>query len=139
MTERILPDTDVLGKIWNPRGLPRVSQAIDRVADRILSVIVLGETYRGIRQLQPSRRRDSLDAFYAGIVRDHLDDVLSVTLAVADIWGEITAAAQQSSRTLPPADGLIAATAIADDLTLWTRNTADFASTGARLYNPWED
>jgi predicted nucleic acid-binding protein len=35
-------------------------------------------------------------------------------------------------------DGLIAATAIAHDLTVATRNTADMASSGATLFDPWE-
>ena len=37
------------------------------------------------------------------------------------------------------ADGLIAATALVHDLTLWTRNTQDFDGLGVRLFNPWED
>ena len=51
----------------------------------------------------------------------------------------IAAAARLRGRVLPPADGLIAATALHHDLTLWTRNTRDFADTGVRLFNPWED
>jgi toxin FitB len=35
-------------------------------------------------------------------------------------------------------DGLIAATALVHDLTLVTRNTRDFARTGARLLDPWQ-
>jgi toxin FitB len=40
----------------------------------------------------------------------------------------------------PPAerDALIAATALVHGMTVVTRNTADFASTGARLLNPWQ-
>lgn len=34
-------------------------------------------------------------------------------------------------------DTLIAATALAHDLTVVTRNTADFTATGVRLLNPW--
>jgi toxin FitB len=41
----------------------------------------------------------------------------------------------------PPSerDALIAATALVHGMTVVTRNTADFASTGARLLNPWQD
>jgi predicted nucleic acid-binding protein len=35
-------------------------------------------------------------------------------------------------------DAYIAATALVHNMTLVTRNTADFASTGARLLNPWQ-
>jgi predicted nucleic acid-binding protein len=34
-------------------------------------------------------------------------------------------------------DALIAATAVVHDLTVVTRNVADFESTGARVLNPW--
>lgn len=140
MTDRILPDTNVLGEIWHPRGLDRVKRAFSASADRVLlSAIVLGETFRGISQLEPSRRRERLEAFYQGIVRDYRDAVLPVTLQVAESWGEITAVARRGGRVLHPADGLIAATALVHDLTLWTRNTADFDGTGVRLFNPWED
>ena len=140
MSERVLPDTNVLSEIWNPGGDRRVREAFAGVVDRIsLSVIVLGETVRGIRQLPPSRRRDGLAAYYEGIVRDHADGIIPISLAVAEAWGELAASARSRGRVLPPADGLIAATALVHDLTLWTRNTKDFDGTGVRLFNPWQD
>jgi hypothetical protein len=33
---------------------------------------------------------------------------------------------------------MLAATALTHDLTLATRNVADFRDTGVRLFNPWE-
>jgi predicted nucleic acid-binding protein len=38
----------------------------------------------------------------------------------------------------PPADSLIAATAIEHQLTLVTRNVRDFQGTAAHIINPWE-
>jgi predicted nucleic acid-binding protein len=140
MSERILPDTNVLGEIWNPRGLHRVKAAFAEVAGNVvLSVVVLGETLRGIHQLPPSRRRDGLQAYYDSLVQDYGTDSLPVTLEIAEAWGRMTAAGRRAGRTLHPSDGLIAATALVHDLTLWTRNTRDFDGTGVRLFNPWED
>lgn len=38
----------------------------------------------------------------------------------------------------PYRDGLIAATALVHGMTVVTRNTADFTSTGVAILNPWE-
>ena len=51
---------------------------------------------------------------------------------VADIWGRISA-----RRSVPVIDGLLAATAIAHDLVLVTRNVADVDGLGAQLLNPF--
>lgn len=40
---------------------------------------------------------------------------------------------------MPVKDSLIAATALAHGLTIATRNTRDFAKTGVRIVNPFED
>lgn len=45
--------------------------------------------------------------------------------------------AKRSGRGLSSIDGLIAATAIAHDLTLATRNIKDFEGFGIDLINPW--
>jgi predicted nucleic acid-binding protein len=140
MTDHVLPDTNVLGEIWHPRGRQAVKDAFASVAERVvMSVVVLGETWRGIRQLAPSARRDRLEAFHRGIVRDHGDAIIPVTLPVAEAWGEMTARLRGEGRVLHPADGLIAATALVHDLTLWTRNTKDFEGLGVAVFNPWED
>jgi hypothetical protein len=47
-------------------------------------------------------------------------------------------AGSTSGKTLPTVDSLIAATALAYDLTIVTRNTQDFGGTGATVINPWE-
>jgi len=44
---------------------------------------------------------------------------------------------ESAGTPVPAIDGLIAATAIAHQLAIATRNTADLLSTGAVIYNPW--
>ena len=41
-------------------------------------------------------------------------------------------------RTLNTADGLIAATALENDLTLVTRNVKDFGELALPIFNPWD-
>ena len=60
----------------------------------------------------------------------------AVQLALG-LEGEITALAEMRGRILPPADGLIAATAIQHGLRVLTRNVSDFSVAGAMVVNPW--
>jgi toxin FitB len=58
--------------------------------------------------------------------------ILPVDLAVAR-----RSAALHVPNPRPVRDALIAATALVHDLTIVTRNVADFEATGARILNPW--
>jgi len=58
--------------------------------------------------------------------------ILPVDAAVAR-----QAAALHAPNPRPERDALIAATALVHRITVVTRNTSDFASTGVQLLNPW--
>ena len=102
--------------------------------DLYLSVLVTGEIRRGIEQ---ARRRDPTRAsvfeeWLAGINLAFGDRVFPVDQAVADEWGRLAAI-----RTVPPIDGLLAATAKVHGMTLATRNETDVAGLGAQVLNPF--
>jgi toxin FitB len=103
--------------------------------DRVyLSALTLGEIMRGVTLRHKSdpqtaaRRMEWLE----GLRQDHADRILPVTDRIALEWGRIAAL-----RPRGDIDGLIAATAIAHDLILVTRNIRDFEDTGVSLINPW--
>jgi predicted nucleic acid-binding protein len=102
-----------------------------------LSVITAGEIIKGIRRLPESRKRDDLSAWLRGLDRRYERRILPVDRDTVEVWGDISAAAERGGSILPPADGLIAATAIQHGLRIYTRNVADFSVTGARVTNPW--
>ena len=64
-------------------------------------------------------------------------NLLPVTKAIAERWGQITIQAKKKGKPLAT-DGFIAATALVHELTVVTRDVNDFAGTGAALFNPWE-
>jgi predicted nucleic acid-binding protein len=103
--------------------------------DLFLSVVTLGEISKGVSM--KSRRDPVAGGRYADWLRKtrgwYADRIIPVSDDVAIEWGRIAAL-----RTRGDADGLIAATALVHDLTLVTRNVADFADTGVRLFNPWQ-
>ena len=53
-------------------------------------------------------------------------------------WASLVAQGSRTGRPLPTVDSLIAATALAYDLTIVTRNTKDFEGIGASTLNPWD-
>jgi hypothetical protein len=101
-----------------------------------ISAMTVGELRKGVA----ARRARDADA--AGQIAEWVDRletefaerILVVDRAVARIWGELSA-----RRSLPVVDTLIAATALAHDLTVVTRNVRDIAATGATVLNPWRD
>jgi hypothetical protein len=105
-----------------------------------LSVLVAGEVRRGIERV---RQRDMasaqhLEAWLLRLREDFSDRILAVTEEIAQLWGQLGL-----EQPLPPVmqhiDGLLAATALYHDLTLVTRNTADFQAAPVQLINPFSD
>ena len=132
-----LVDTNVLSEV---RKRQRCNQnvaawyaSVDD-GDLYLSVLVLGEIRRGVELL---RRRNpthaaALQQWLTTVNVDFSDRILPIDRAVADEWGRLSAI-----RTIPVADGLLAATANVHGMILATRNEADFAGLGAVVLNPF--
>lgn len=103
--------------------------------DIFLSCLVLGEIRKGVER---SRARDpaqaaALDRWLRDVSTAFQGRVLGIDGVVADHWGRISAV-----RPVPVIDGLLAATALAHDLTLVTRNERDVSGLGAKVLNPFE-
>lgn len=102
--------------------------------DVFLSPLVLGEICKGValaRRKDPTKA-DALDEWLARVRTAFADRLFPVDTAVAEEWGRMSAA-----RPVPVIDGLMAATAKANGLTLVTRNEADVADLGAAILNPF--
>ncbi|MBM3223473.1 MAG: type II toxin-antitoxin system VapC family toxin [Candidatus Tectomicrobia bacterium] len=52
-------------------------------------------------------------------------------------WGKMTGEAEQQGQPIPVLDGLLAATALVEGLTLVTRHTSHMQHTGALIFDPW--
>lgn len=102
-----------------------------------LSAITIGELRRGLDLLPDDGRRARLERLHGAIALRFADKVLAVDTRVAETWGALSARLQQRGRVVDLGDQLIAATALAHDLTLVTRNVRHFEASGCKLLSPW--
>jgi predicted nucleic acid-binding protein len=136
-----LLDTNIVSETLRPLPRPQLVGWLEQQAgeSQFVSVITVGELRRGATLLGQGARRTQLEHLLEFTIRSWFEErVLHVTQAVAERWGTLDAARQLAGRPLNIADGLIAATALAHDLTLVTRNIRDFETLGVRILNPWE-
>ena len=63
--------------------------------------------------------------------------LLAITEVVAQDWGDLVAARANEGRPIGSMDALLAATARVHELTLVTRDEADFRGTVGSIVNPW--
>jgi len=132
-----LLDTVVVSEMRKRVRHPSVIAWFGSISPRTIhvSVLTIAEIEYGIE------RRRSVDSAFASMLSDWLqvvlltfgDRTLPITTPIARIWGRL---AKGSGRL--DADGGIAATAIAHDLTVVTRNVRHFDGSGAKILNPFE-
>ncbi|MFN0193490.1 MAG: type II toxin-antitoxin system VapC family toxin [Aestuariivirga sp.] len=130
-------DTNVISEVRKGvRCDPRVARWYDAIADTelYLSVLVLGEIRRGIELARPRdpAKAAALEQWLDTVFRAFESRIIPIDNAVAAEWGRISA-----MRTVPVIDGLLAATARVNDMTLVTRNSADIEGLGARTLDPF--
>lgn len=139
---RLLLDTNVLSEVTKPRpdeGVLKWLHGLDE--DRtFISIISIAEIRRGVSLMDNGRKRDALDEWLTYDLPQRFENrIIPVEGPVALAWGDLMALAKRSGRRLASMDGLIAATAVAHQLTLATRNTKDFEGFGIDIIDPWVD
>lgn len=136
-----LLDTNIVSEWTKPRPSPRLTAWLDAQVetDLFLSVITFAELRRESALLAPGRKREALTKWIDGALTARFEGrVLDVDRAVCDVWGELLAHARRRGHGLGVMDGFVAATALANGLTLVTRNVSDFASLDLSLLNPFD-
>ena len=134
-----LLDTNVLSELRKAhRANANVCswQAKHPVSKQWVSVISLMEVKIGIVRAwsQDKNFARVLDEWY----RKRLVPAFAGRTLAVDLKTAEKRAGYEKQRTIAYSDALIAATAAVHDMTIVTRNTADFADLGIKLVNPWE-
>lgn len=132
---RYLVDANVLSEATKPNPDPLIVEWLRR-NERALVVdpVILGEVRFGILLLSRGKRRTDLESWFEqGISRI---ECLPWDSAVGMRWAQLLADLRRAGRPMSIKDSLIAATALAHDLTLATLNQRDFKPAKARMVDP---
>ena len=136
-----LLDTNCISELVRAKPEPRVVQWLDDSDERLLylSVLTIGEIRKGIAALATGKQRTRLETWIELELKTRFNErILPIDEEVAERWGVIAAQAKAAGRPLAVIDGLLAATALHYNLTIVTRNTADFAETNVSIVCPWQ-
>jgi predicted nucleic acid-binding protein len=135
-----LLDTSVISELVKPAPDNHVIEWLKRTdeASLYLSVLTIGEIEKGIAKLPASSRREKLETWVRRDLAERFRErLLVIDAMVAATWGRLAGEVEARGEPLPVIDGLIAATGLAHDLTVATRNIDDLERCGARCFNPW--
>jgi len=135
-----LLDTNIVSEWVKLRPEPKVvSWLADIDEDRVfLSVATLAELRHGVERLPASRRRTRLDEWLRHELPARFEGrVLPIDETTAAAWGMIVARREAKGRPIGVMDAWIAATAQTHELTLVTRNAADFRDAVTAILDPW--
>jgi predicted nucleic acid-binding protein len=131
-----LLDTNVISELRRPRPHGAVLAWLDSVADQHLhiSAVSLGEIQAGIEitREQDSAKADQIQRWLDRVAATY--NILPMDAGAFRVWATLM---HRRSDTLYE-DAMIAATAICHQLTVVTRNIADFSALGVRLLNPFQ-
>ncbi len=136
-----LIDTNVISEARKrERSNPGVTAFFREVeaddAQVYLSAITVGELRRGVELIR--NRGDvaqalHLETWLNSVLDEFSGRILSFGADAGQVWGRL-----RVPRPEHELDKQIAAIALVHDLTVVTRNVADFAGTGVRLKNPFQ-
>lgn len=108
-------------------------------ADVFLPSVALGELYQGISRLAADdSRRPRLAAWLENLRRVFSGRIVAFDERAAATWGRLCGEAERAGRKRPSIDAQIAATALANGMTLVTRNIDDMAGLGVPVFNPFD-
>ena len=135
-----LLDTCVISELIKKSPDKNIIEWISGTEEYLLyiSVITIGEITKGIEKLSDSARKSGLINWVEIDLKERFENkIVPFDLKAAKIWGKVQALTENSGKTLPAIDGIIASIGIANDMTVVTRNISDMEESGAALFNPW--
>jgi predicted nucleic acid-binding protein len=136
---KYLLDTCVLSEMVKPIPHPAVVEWLTATPSDTLfiSVITIGELRKGVAKLPESNKKVRLTHWLGTLMEEYGDRIFPIDLTVSEQWGVMQAASEKAGTPVAVLDGLIAATALAHQLIVVTRNRRDFLPSKVLLFDPW--
>ena len=142
-----LLDTCILSKLRKIRSFPDpiLEKWVSKYAPTkfFISALTLAEIQTGISRLDETKKEEKkkkmiLEEWLAGELIPRFEGrILPIDKHVSLTWGKMDGESRRKGTVLPLADGLIAATAIANQLIVVTDNIDHFGPSGAEVFSPW--
>jgi toxin FitB len=136
----IILDTNVLSALMRPKPEAVVVAWLDRQPAESVWVtsITVFETWFGLALLPKGRRRQALEAAFAHLLEEDLQNrVLEFDSAAAVEAATLAAARQRAGRSVDMRDTQIAGIALARHAHIATRNVKHFADLAVTVVDPW--
>jgi len=136
-----LLDTCVISESTRQRAAAKVIRWLDARAPEslFLSVVSVAELEQGIARVDNAAHARKLEAWLSDSVLPQFESrLLDVDLPVARRWGRLLGSGKRRGEPAPVVDALLAATALEHELTLVTRNVADFDRFNLHVFDPWQ-
>jgi predicted nucleic acid-binding protein len=137
----IVLDTSVLSAVMQPQPDEQVTRWLDRQPSESvwITTITVFEIRFGLARLSEGRRRAGLEAAFAGLLEEDLENRILTFDSVAGERGGVWAAdRQRRGRTVDFRDTEIAGIVEARQAVLATRNVRHFDDLQTQVVNPWD-
>ena len=131
-----LIDANVLSETTKPAPNQKVIEWLStHEREVVVDPMVLGEISIGILALPHGRKRTQLEQWFDAVVATI--ECLPWDAGTGRRWARLVVDLRKKGRVMPVQDSLIAATALAHDLTVVTRNTRDFSVADVKVVDPF--
>ena len=136
-----LLDTCVISEYTRRKPNLKIIHWVDDLdkSNLFLSTITIGEIKKGIELLPADSKRKQVLTLWLNnnLLERFSGRIYPLTVEVMLQWGVFYARLEASGQIVSTMDSLIAATALAYQAVLVTRNEDHFRPTGVEIVNPW--